>query len=56
MEGTGYCMGCMHKLDWDGRCHYCGFDERNYKKDQQLGLLNRAKIRPSHKKDSSPFS
>lgn len=43
MEGTGYCMGCMHKLDWDGRCHYCGFDERNYKKDQQLGLHTRLK-------------
>lgn len=43
MEGTGYCMGCMHELDWDGRCHYCGFDERNYKKDQQLGLHTRLK-------------
>ena len=43
MEGTGYCMVCMHKLDWDGRCHYCGFDERNYKKDQQLGLHTRLK-------------
>ena len=43
MEGTGYCMGCMHKLDWDGRCHYCGFDEKNYKKDQQLGLHTRLK-------------
>ncbi len=43
MEGTGYCMGCMHKLDWDGRCHYCGFDEENYEKDQQLGLHTQLK-------------
>lgn len=38
MEGTKYCMGCMHKLDWDGRCHHCGFVEQDYKNDQQLPL------------------
>ena len=38
MESARYCMGCMHKLDWNGRCRYCDFEENNYKKDQQLGL------------------
>lgn len=38
MEGTKYCMGCMNKLDWDGRCHQCTFVEDDYECDQQLPL------------------
>lgn len=34
MNVTKYCMGCMRKLDWDGRCRYCNFDEETYPKDK----------------------
>lgn len=29
MIGTKYCMGCMQKLSWDGRCSYCDFQEED---------------------------
>lgn len=34
MNVTKYCMGCMRKLDWDGRCRYCNFLEEAYPKDK----------------------
>lgn len=27
------CMGCMQELSWDGQCHHCGFNEKEYVAD-----------------------
>ena len=39
MEEITYCLGCMHPLDWDGKCRRCGFEPEKYRSSgQQLPL------------------
>lgn len=40
MTGTRYCMGCMQKLSWDGRCRFCGFEKEEYRQEQHHLPLN----------------